>query len=240
MDMVRIGRIFRAVRIRKHWRQADLARRAEVSETTIRRIEHGEGASFVLATLLSVAVALEIRLDVRANWRGGDLDRMLNSGHAAMHEAMAASLGAVPSWVWSPEVSFSIYGERGVIDILAFHAESGSHLIIELKTDLVDVQDLIGVMDRRRRLGPTIARGLGWDVKSVSCWVVIADSSTNRRRLAAHATVLRHAFPVDGRRIRTWLGRPDGAVNALSFLSNPRMATGKGNGRLPKRVRKAP
>lgn len=35
-----------------------------------------------------------------------------------------------------PEVSFSIYGQRGVIDILAWHAATRSLLVIELKTEM--------------------------------------------------------------------------------------------------------
>jgi hypothetical protein len=34
-------------------------------------------------------------------------------------------------------VSFSIFGERGLIDILAFHQPTGMLLIIELKTELM-------------------------------------------------------------------------------------------------------
>ena len=44
----------------------------------------------------------------------------------------------------APEVSFSIYGERGVIDILAWHPGRRALLIIELKTDIVDVNELVG------------------------------------------------------------------------------------------------
>jgi hypothetical protein len=57
----------------------------------------------------------------------------------------------------APDASFSIYGERGVVDIVAWHAASRSLLIIELKTLLVDPQELVATMDRRVRLGGQIA-----------------------------------------------------------------------------------
>jgi len=150
---------------------------------------------------------------------------MLNAGHAAMHEATAKAFAEL-NWLVSPETSFSIFGERGVIDILAFHPSSSALLIVELKTQLVDVQGLIGAVDRYRRLGPRIARDRGWAARSVSIWVLLRDSSTNHRRLADHATVLRTAFPADGRRMRRWLHEPVGTVAALSFLSEPRRGTG--------------
>jgi len=236
MDVLRLARVFRAVRIRRRWRQQDLARAAGVSVATIRRIEHGQGMELVLETLLRVAQPLEIRIDLRPSWRGGELDRMLNAGHAAMHERMAALFATLPAWAWAPEVSFAIYGERGVIDILAFHAPTGMLLVIELKTELVDVQELLGVMDRRRRLARRVAAERGWAVRRVSGWIV-ADTPTNRRRVAAHAGVLRHAFAADGRRMRRWLREPGGEISALSFLSNPRSVSGKAGGGLPKRVR---
>jgi len=176
-------------------------------------------------SLRQVAEPLGIRLEVLPRGIPGEFDRMLNAGHSAMHEAMARLLRATGVWVAAPEVSFSIFGERGVIDILAWHAPSRTLLVIELKTALVDVNDLMGSMDRRRRLAPRIAAERGWSAATVAVWVVIADTPTNRRRLADHATTLRAAFPHDGRTMRRWLRNPAGAVSALSFLSP---ATGGG------------
>ena len=66
---------------------------------------------------------------------------MLNSKHSAMAETMTRWFGRQPGWVVRPEVSFSIYGERGVIDFIAWHAVRRALLLIELKTELVDVGD---------------------------------------------------------------------------------------------------
>ena len=41
-----------------------------------------------------------------------------------MHEIVARYFLGLPAWIVEPEVSFSIYGERGVIDILAWHPTS--------------------------------------------------------------------------------------------------------------------
>lgn len=219
MDLVRLGAAFRAVRLRRRWRQTDVAAASGISTSTVSRIERGHGGSLSVDTLLRVAGVLEIRIATSFRWRGGELDRLLNAGHSAMHEAMIRELDAA-RWLLSPETSFAIYGERGVIDVLAFHPTTGALLVIELKTDLVDVQGLMGVVDRYRRLAPRIAGDRGWTARSVSTWVVLRDTTTNRRRVASHATVLRHAFPRDGRAMRGWLRKPDGPVAALSFLSD--------------------
>ena len=219
MDAMRLGSAFRAVRLRRGWRQADVARAARVSPATVSRIERGRFESLSVDALRRVAAGLDIRIDFIPRWRGGELDRMIGAGHSAMHEAVARELRGA-DWLMAPESTFSIYGERGVVDILAFHPSTASLLVIELKTQLIDVQALIGAVDRYRRLAPQMAQERGWNVRSVSCWVVLRESPSNHRRLSAHATVLRTAFRHDGRRVRGWLRNPDGAIAALSFLSD--------------------
>ncbi|MGZ6341007.1 MAG: hypothetical protein ACXWMX_04100 [Candidatus Limnocylindrales bacterium] len=143
----------------------------------------------------------------------------MNTGHAAMHEAIAGLLSRTSGWVAAPEVSFSIYGERGVIDVLAWHGGRRVLLVIELKTHLADPQALVAQVDRYRRLAVKVARERGWVADTVSCWVVVAEGSTSRRRLAAHTGLLRTAFPADGRAIAGWLADPTRPLAALSFLS---------------------
>ena len=224
MDPTRLGSIFRAVRIRQGWRQSDVAQRASVSAATVSRLERGRFDGVSVGTVGAVGAALDVRLEWTAHWRGGELDRMLRAGHSAMHERVARLLAAA-GWEVAPEVSFSIYGERGVIDVLARHQANGSLLVVELKTQLVDVQGLIGAVDRYRRLAPRIAADRGWSVGPVSTWVVMQETATNRRRVAAHAVVLRSAFPQDGRQVGPWILRPTSQVHALSFLSISRQET---------------
>lgn len=214
MDALRLGAVVRAVRMRRRWRQVDVGAVARVSQPTVSRIERGHLRVLTIDAVLRVAEALEIRVDWTPRWRGGDLDRMLNAGHAAMHVAVARLFRGRP-WLLSPETTFAIYGERGVIDVLAFHPPRGSLLVIELKTDLVDLQGLIGSVDRYRRQAPRIASERGWKVTSVSSWIILRDSPTNRRRVAAHAAILRVAFPQDGRTMRRWLRDPQSSVEAL-------------------------
>lgn len=208
----------RAIRLRKRWRQKDLAAKAKVSRTMVGRIEHGRLASVPLGSIRRVAHALDARLDTIVRWQGGDLGRLINARHSAMHEAMARMSGSLDGWTAEPEVSFSIYGERGVIDIVAWHATCRMLLVIELKTELVEINELMGTVDRKRRLAAAIAEERGWDPASTSAWVVLAESRTNRRAVSGHETVLRAKFPVDGRTMRGWLRRPRGRVDALSFL----------------------
>jgi transcriptional regulator with XRE-family HTH domain len=228
VDDQRLGAILRAVRIRRRLRLRDVSARCGVSISVLSRIERGHLESMSLATLRRVASALDVRLDIRAFSRAGDLDRLVNARHSALHEDVARELDRLVGWAFHPEVSFSIDGERGVIDILAIHAERRIVLVIELKTEIVDVNELVGTFDRKVRLALRVAsergwaRGPGW---TVGAWVVVADSRLNRRRAQAHAIMLRAAWPADGRSIRGWLTRPTGPIRCLSY----RLVVGSGS-----------
>ena len=237
MSDVRIGITFRAVRRRLGLRQTDVARRARVSAALVSRIERGQIASIALARARRVSDVLEIRLDVVASWRGGELERVLNARHASMADVALALFEAATGWETASEVSFSIYGERGVIDIIAWHEATRTLLIIELKTELVDPQGLIGTMDRRRRLAHKIVEERGWMPTHVATWVILADTRTNRRHVAQHARLLHGAFPANGHRMRGWLRKPEDAVAALSFLPYPSDTTVSRDARAPRRVR---
>jgi hypothetical protein len=163
-----------------------------------------------------------IRLRLVPSWRGGDLGRLLKARHSALNELVARYLSSQPGWKFVPEVSFSIYGERGLIDIFAWHAASRSLVVIELKTEIVDLEEMIGTLDRKRRLAVRIAREAGlidFDPKSVSVWVIVADGRTNRRHVSAHRTMLRAALPADGWAMRRWMRRPTGIMAGLSLWS---------------------
>ena len=217
MEDLALGRAFRKVRIRLGWRQIDLARVAGVSPSTVSLIERGQVGGLTLGTLLKVGKPLEIEVRIELRWRGSELFRLLAAGHSRMAEVVTADLSQ-RGWEVRPEVSFSHYGERGVVDLVAWQEASSALLLVELKTELVDVGDLLATMDRRRRLAAVIGGSLGWSPRVVGSWVVMTDTRTNRRRVSQFSKLLRAAFPTDGRSLPRWLLHPQAPLAALSFL----------------------
>jgi transcriptional regulator with XRE-family HTH domain len=217
VDDLRLGAVFRAIRHRRGWRQRDLAEAVGVHRSMVSRIERGHADDHALRTIRELAAALDIRIDLVPRWRGADLERLINSGHARLHEQVARHFAALDGWEAVPEVSFSIFGERGVVDVMAWHRVSRTLLVVELKTDIVDINELIGTLDRKRRLAPRIGHERGWVPAAVGCWLIVSATSTNRRRVDAHRTVLRSALPADGRSVARWLRQPIGPMQGLSF-----------------------
>ena len=214
MDDLAFGRLIRLARLRRGWRQTDLAARAGVSRTTVSRVEHGHFGEASLDATRAIAGALEIRVEVVARARAIDLDRVVNGRHSAMAEFVIGWLSQFPGWVVRPEVSFSEYGERGVIDLLCWHAASRSVLVIEIKTELLEFGELLGRLDIKRRHAAKVARGLGWVPASASTCLLVADSMTNRRRAAAHGALLSAALPCSGRGLDRWLKEPSDELSS--------------------------
>ena len=219
--------MLRALRLRRGLRQVDIARGAGCAHATVSRIERGHLEELTVARLRHVAGALNARVVIDVRWRGAEAARLLDERHAALQQELALRFARLPGWEFAPEVSFSIYGERGSIDVLARHRASGAVLVVELKSELVNLQDLLATVDRKRRLAPAIARERGWACNVVGTWVLLEEGRENRRRVAAHRHVLIGAFPSRGREIRAWLAGPGGTIAALSILTIARAGNGR-------------
>jgi transcriptional regulator with XRE-family HTH domain len=237
VDDIGFGRLVRLARIRRRLTQEELASRAGVSRPVVSRLEHGHLGQLRLDDARAIAAVLEIRVEALPRTRAIDIDRTLNGRHAALAEHIVGWIARREDWLVRPETSFSEYGERGVIDLLCWHAATRSLLIIEVKTELLDFGELLGKLDIKERLGPTVAARFGWRPASVSTALLVADSTTNRRRAAAHAGLLRTALPQDGRALAAWLASPVGAVHALRFVSDVRPGNVRSAFGSPTRVR---
>lgn len=219
MDDAKLGAAVRAVRIRKRLTQADLAQKASVRPSDVSHLERGLLDTLSVSTVRRIAAALGMWLEITPRWRGVDLVRLVNSAHAALQGAVLRHFGRSPGWTTMSEVSYSIYGERGAIDVLAWHAATRTALIIELKTLLVDPGELVRKMGERARLVHRIAADQGWRPEVVAQWVILTDTRTNRRHVAAHRELLGTLTVMNGRSMRSWLRSPVGAISALSFWS---------------------
>jgi transcriptional regulator with XRE-family HTH domain len=208
VDDLRVGRVIRAVRHRRGWRQSDVAARASVPQSAVSEIECGQLDGLRLRTIRSVCAALEIRIGLEPSWRGSQLARLLDSRHALLVETVVAALAAA-GWEASVEYTFAVFGERGSVDILAWRTAHRALLLVEIKTELVDLQNLLSVLDRKARLVPGLAaRDLGWEATRIGVVVVLAEGGSAREAVARHRATFAASLPQRGVEIRRWIGNP--------------------------------
>lgn len=212
-----LGRIARTIRHRLGWRQEDVAARARVHRSTVGKLEGGGASELNLDTVRRILDALGARLDLRVLWHGPHLDRLLDESHAAL---AAAWKNRLERWRWQVrvEVSYSRYGERGRVDLLAWHPQSRILLVVEIKTDLVDAQGLLGPIDVKTRLARVIAADLGWrNPALVVPMLLFKDDSTIRRRVDRLGPLFGQ-FDLIGRAATSWLRSPSTASALRGLL----------------------
>jgi transcriptional regulator with XRE-family HTH domain len=213
-----IGRVVRALRHRLGWRQQDLGSRAGVSQGFVSLVERGRIGNLTVDRSRSVCGCLDARLVITVQWRGGDLDRLLDEGHATLVGRISALLEGL-GWETGTEITFSEFGERGSIDVLAWHPATRTLLVVEDKSELASIEETLRTHDVKVRLAPKIAveRG-GWKPAAVGRLLVLPDLSTPRRRVARHDAVLVPVYAWRRAACRAWLSA-GGAGSALLFLS---------------------
>ena len=198
-----------------------------MSQSLIARVERGGAGRLTVRRFEAICVALGARAVVRVDWNGEAADRLLDADHASLVDQVIEELVAA-GWEVIPEATFAIGGERGSIDILAWHAQTGTLLVIEVKSVVPDMQSMLAVHDRKLRHADAIARGRGWRPGRIGSLLVIGEGRTSRRRVDAHAATLDARFPERSAAVRHFIRGPGGADRALRgiwFLS-PRTGTG--------------
>ena len=229
MNAERIGLIVRTLRVRQRLTQATLATRAGVKRRAIWTVERGRAREVPLRTVEAICNTLGARVDLRIQWNGPELDRLLDAAHAALGASVKHRLERW-GWVVRVEVSYSHYGERGRIDLLAWHPATAVLVVIELKTALVDIQALLGSLDAKVRLARNVAERYGWEVRAVVPAIVFAEDRAVRKRLVQFETLF-DRFVVRGRSAVSWMRRPGEAPAGLLWFASPsvkRVPSGSG------------
>ncbi|HEX7492176.1 MAG TPA: helix-turn-helix transcriptional regulator [Candidatus Limnocylindrales bacterium] len=219
MDDPRVGSVIRAVRIRRGLRQIDVAVAAGVSQAVVSEIERGEFSHSTLMLLRRVAEAVGVSLRLAPRWRGAEIAKLLDERHAALVLQVVARLNAL-GWIVRPEHSFSVGRESESIDVLAWLPRARSLLVVEVKTAVVDLQDLLSTLDRKRRLAPTLARELGWRPLIVGTLIVLPEETQARNAIAKYGPIFGAAYPSRGRAVARWVRGPERELRGIWFLLN--------------------
>jgi hypothetical protein len=176
-------------------------------------IENGRLEGFTVRTIRRALIPLEIPLDWDGGWRRPELARLRDADHSALADASARWLER-NKWLVRPEISFNRYGDRGRIDLLAYHPIARTLLVIEVKTAIVDVQELLGTLDVKTRVARFVAAEVGWHAFAVVPFLLVAEASTARRRVHEHDALFAR-FSLRGHAAVSWLRQPSGRPEGI-------------------------
>ena len=219
MDDARIGRALWVLPRRRQMSQAEVAAIAGISQSAVSLIERGHCTLLTMRTVRAAFGAVDAGFEGKVLWRAAEMDRLLDERHARVVAVVAERLKSL-TWEASVEVTFSEYGERGSIDVLAVRAPT-TILVVEVKTEIGSVEEMLRRLDVKARLAPKIVFDRhGWRPSVIGTVLVVLDASTARRQVRRHGSVLNAALPVRGRELTRWLRRPSASIRGLTFLSS--------------------
>lgn len=191
--------------------------RAGVHRSTWSRLECGQMDGIPVGTIRRCLAVLEVRLDLVPAWRGTMIDRVRDERHAVLEAAWKERLEGWRWLTWA-EVSYSQYGERGRVDLVAWESRARVLVVVEVKSEIVDVQALLGSLDQRVRLGPNIAASLGLPrPERIVPMVVASDTTANRQRVMRFGPLFAR-FDLRGREAVSWLRSREAGAHLPSGL----------------------
>ena len=209
----------RAIRLSTRRSQAAVAKRAGISQPVYSRAERGQIANLKVSTMEAIASALDADLILDLRYGAGRIDRLIDRAHAALVEHVLRHLRSA-GWDVVIEFSFNVYGERGSVDLLAWHAATRTLLIVEVKSRMTDLQDMLLSLGRKLRLVPDeVRRQIGWDAVAVGRIVVAPGTTESRAVLQRHRSMFDVSLPYRAMEIRRWLRTPRGPISGVWLVS---------------------
>jgi len=229
VEQTKVGLTLRAIRLKAGLSQSELAARAGVSQSTVSRIECGRLGNLPLELIVAVARALQVDLQLVIRWRGPELDRLLDARHARLVGLVAEALLA-RGWEVELEYSFNHYGDRGSVDVVAWQQDRAAILLVEVKTRLVDIQDLLSSMHKKRRVVPETWRAQhGMRPRHVGSVLVLPDATVHRSAVARQSAIFDLDLPERTSAVGNWLARPESDLHAIWFVRDIPTVTRKGD-----------
>jgi transcriptional regulator with XRE-family HTH domain len=202
----------RETRLAIGWGQAELARHAGTSQSTVSRLERGLADRVDLATVGRIFDLMGCRLDLRVEAPFlADRRHQADPAHAHCVAYVVRRLTGA-GWVTKREVEISHARSHGWIDVLAYRAADRALLVVEMKTDIEDLGRIERSMAWYEREGPMACRRVGWSVRSVIGVLMVLDTGVTQKRLRVNRDALAQTFPMPPRELRRIVEFPKAAI----------------------------
>lgn len=230
MDGRAVGRRLRAIREHLGRTQSEVSSDAGVSQGEVSRAERGLVANLKVGTVDRIVTALGASLFLDVSYQGGLGDRLVDRAHALLVDRVVRALAG--EWEVVVEYTFNHFGDRGSVDVLAWHPGTRTLLIVEVKSVFADLGAMLQSLARKLRVVPGLVRKeRGWDAAAVGRIVVVAGTNANRAVVAAHPSIFDASFPARSMQVRSWLRAPSGPISGIWFVSGTSVETPRHAGR---------
>ncbi|HUG48646.1 MAG TPA: helix-turn-helix transcriptional regulator [Candidatus Limnocylindria bacterium] len=205
----------RSARRRRGWSQRTLGQHCELGQTTISKLERGEGATLSLACWQRVADALEMSLDLKL---GRDQhESTADAGHLALQE-LVMRLGRAAGYRRAFELPTRPADPSLSVDVgLVDHARRRL-VLVECVNSLRDLGAAVRSSDRKTKEAEGLALSLGHGRPYAVhvCWILRA-TRRNRELVARYPEIFASRFPGSS---RAWVdaltsGQPPPGVRGL-------------------------
>lgn len=190
------------------WSQAEVARRAGVSTSTVTRIASGSPEHVGLRAICAVLDAL--RVDARLLLDGPAVltDRSQRDAvHARLCGHLAGRL-SVLGWETALEVEVSEGRTHGFVDVMAFRRIDRAVICDETKSEVHDAGATVRTLRWYANHAWDAARALGWKPARVVPILTVLDSDDVASRLRENRPLMEAAFPVREGQLQAWIEDP--------------------------------
>ena len=191
----RFGASIRAVRVALGLSQRALGERIGRSQVYVSLVERGRvpGFSIMEADSICKALGATLVLGIEAPLLLAG-SRQRDAAHARCVAFVMRRL-AREGWSVQREVQIGTLSRPGWIDLLAFNPALRVLLVIEIKTELVDLGGLERQLGWYSREARQAAKRLGWSAAEVVPLVLLLTTTRNDVRLRENAAGIGQAFP---------------------------------------------
>jgi hypothetical protein len=190
-----------------------------VSQQLVSLLERGGLERLTVSSARAMARAIGVTLPVDPRWTGGNVAAVLDEEHSRIVEAIARRLRD-GGWEVLVEHTFNHFGERGSIDLVGWRPASSALLVVEAKSRIVDVQDLLSTLDRKARLAPRLlAAERNWHPLHRGRVLVAPGTTAVRTAIERHTATFRATLPAGTLEVRRWLAEPTGDLRGVWLLA---------------------
>ncbi|HLO34537.1 MAG TPA: helix-turn-helix transcriptional regulator [Candidatus Deferrimicrobium sp.] len=200
------------------WSQEELARRSDVSQAAVSRLEQGTRSAIRFDEIERIAIALGARIQLRFEApflldRAQQRDRV----HARCVGHVAKRLRA-SGWLVDTEVEIDGARGPGWIDVLAWHPVTRLLLVVEVKTEIHDFGRIQRTLAWYERRATVAARRRAWLPGVVRSALLLLATEAVDARLRDNRDLARQSFPGRARDLTVLVSNGSASADSPTHL----------------------